>query len=1508
MSENENQTKVHFKMYKDGKRWVTRGLALFAVSLMVGGPVLGTVANVERAEASELHPGQATGSIYQTVRSNLSVLSSKYGYLANYTIIKDAVDNAKDAIENSYRGYYTKGLYDANEQLVDVIVAAQNGYDVVKQYTGYTQDAALTQALAKVTADLNGTNLDALVADNKTAVRLGLQADLKLAQDAINSGKFTQNMDQITKTVTAGNGTFSDTQQMNPGDYDKVNDAELKLRDALAGLRQVAKNQLDQEIEVAKSNQDSSTADLTKAIDNANNVSKDNSSDALDMLGADAALQAEVSKVQQKSAHDADTTSDLGKTRAENEAAVENAMAKSAAADSAAQASMAASVIAEEAKQGSHYAASVAADADKNNQNVIASSAVAEEAKQGDHYLSSVAADSASNDAAVQSSIASSAVAEEAKQGDHYLSSVASDADKNNQNVIASSAVAEEAKQGDYYLSSVASDADKNNQNMIASSAVAEEAKQGGHYLSSVASDADKNNQNVIASSAVAEEAEQGDHYLSSVASDADKNNQNVIASSAVAEEAKQGDHYLSSVAADSASNDAAVQSSIASSAVAEEAKQGDHYLSSVAADSASNDAAVQSSIASSAVAEEAKQGNHYTSSVAAEAATNNSLADSALISSAAENVQNALNDVVQDGVRDSKINDLYNHAMAEAQKPTSSDAHETAKTLNNDADQIRNEAKKNYDDKIAAVMKNVDAIYDQARKDGVHADVKKKPYMDIVAEAQNPSEKNAGLEVAKLNDMLQKMVDAINADKASQIDAAAQNVQNALDGAVQDGVRDATINDLYNHAMAEAQKPSSTNVRETANTLNDYADQIRNEAKKNYDDKIAAVMKNVDAVYDQARKDGVRADVKKQPYMDIVAEAQNPSEKNAGLEVAKLNDMLQKMVDAINADKASQIDAAAQNVQNALDGAVQDGVRDATINDLYNHAMAEAQKPSSTNARETANTLNDYADQIRNEAKKNYDDKIASFMKKADAVYDQAIKDGVPASVKKAPYMDIVKEAQNPSEKNAGNELVKLGDLLQKLIDAINAGKAEAANDAARSEAIAASQAAEHAIASENAAGQHYADSVAAEASANEAKASSASVAASVAANSEAQSMINAGRESDAAMEQSLATSAAKSAAVSNAAAAGQHNADSTASDASANEAKASSASVAASVAANSEAQSMINAGRDSNAAMESSLAASAAVSQATSFANESARQSNAAMEQSLANSASASQAASLANAAGRESNAAMEQSLANSALASSVAADEAKQGQHYATSVASEAATNNQNVADFNNQKSAAVAEANNEANAQHVANDQNVVDAINNIKNATDADSLTDAVDKAAIAIANAASRNVTAPRVVNTNVVSNTAVSGVNGGVANAGNQASANATAGTPAPVANTTAGAVAPIANAAVATASVNNGAATQAANSDNGRQPKKVAIHDRKAVAEGSKSLHDTQMTNKHTGLLTSLISALVAAVLALFFLFIWKRRKQQEEENAAANADEALLKDVQNTKDSWK
>ncbi|MCT8397882.1 hypothetical protein D0510_11205, partial [Weissella confusa] len=85
-----------------------------------------------------------------------------------------------------------------------------------------------------------------------------------------------------------------------------------------------------------------------------------------------------------------------------------------------------------------------------------------------------------------------------------------------------------------------------------------------------------------------------------------------------------------------------------------------------------------------------------------------------------------------------------------------------------------------------------------------------------------------------------------------------------------------------------------------------------------------------------------------------------------------------------------------------------------------------------------------------------------------------------------------------------------------------------------------------------------------------NEAKAVSDSTAASAAANSAAQSMINSGREADAAMEAELGVTDQ----------AGQHVAESTDTDASVNEAKAVSDSTAASAAANSAAQSMINSG----------------------------------------------------------------------------------------------------------------------------------------------------------------------------------------------------------------------------------------------------------------------------------------------------------------------------------------
>ncbi|MCT0006089.1 KxYKxGKxW signal peptide domain-containing protein, partial [Weissella confusa] len=381
MLDSENQTKVHFKMYKDGKQWVIRGLALLAVSLMVGGSVLGTLADVVSVETSEIHVDKSNKCIYQILKDNVSEITSKEEYrtLAKYSIVKNAIADANNVISNNlYLSFYV-----TNQQLLNVIVAAQNSYDVIKQYTGYAQDAALRQALAKVTDDLNGTNLYALIADNKTAVRLGLQADLKLAQNVVNSGGFTQNLDQIKKAVKEGNEALVATQQMVSGNYDVVNNAELKLREALAVLHQEVQNQLKQEISVATNNQDSSTNDLTQVIENANNVLTDQSSDVLDMLGAYAMLQTELTKVQQQSAHNADTTSDLGGTRAENEATVESSMAASAAANSAAQsminsgreadAAMEAELGAT-AQAGQHVAESTATDASVNEAKAVSDS------------------------------------------------------------------------------------------------------------------------------------------------------------------------------------------------------------------------------------------------------------------------------------------------------------------------------------------------------------------------------------------------------------------------------------------------------------------------------------------------------------------------------------------------------------------------------------------------------------------------------------------------------------------------------------------------------------------------------------------------------------------------------------------------------------------------------------------------------------------------------------------------------------------------------------------------------------------------------------------------------------------------------------------------------------------------------------------------------------------------------------------------------------------------------
>ena len=55
-TQNETERTVRFKMYKDGKKWVTRGLAIMGVMLIVGAPVMTTgvqLATIEMAHAEE---------------------------------------------------------------------------------------------------------------------------------------------------------------------------------------------------------------------------------------------------------------------------------------------------------------------------------------------------------------------------------------------------------------------------------------------------------------------------------------------------------------------------------------------------------------------------------------------------------------------------------------------------------------------------------------------------------------------------------------------------------------------------------------------------------------------------------------------------------------------------------------------------------------------------------------------------------------------------------------------------------------------------------------------------------------------------------------------------------------------------------------------------------------------------------------------------------------------------------------------------------------------------------------------------------------------------------------------------------------------------------------------------------------------------------------------------------------------------------------------------------------
>ena len=880
-------------------------------------------------------------------------------------------------------------------------------------------------------------------------------------------------------------------------------------------------------------------------------------------------------------------------------------------------------------------------------------------------------------------------------------------------------------------------------------------------------------------------------------------------------------------------------------------------------------------------------------------------------------------------------------------------------------------------------------------------------------------------------------------------------------------GIPAAVIKDVYNEIVAEETTPSKSADADEVKVLQDLFTKMKQADLAYVDSTVHAVVAQAVDDNNQATHDGVPASVKSADFkaindaatkilagMDTIEnDALDDHYDNIHIQVNNLQQQVDDFQKKINDYKADQIHQAAQKIVDAKSDAARIGIHSSDVDDLFNQGMAEAGKPSSTNVRDTVKKLNDIAEQMKTATKQSWDDQIGAFMSDVRSVYAKATHDGVPASVKEPAYQALVAEAANQTHPDSlGLELQTLGNLLQKMIDEINAYKPidlPAGSTAANQTAVVsdansffASNLMDQGRSSYGSMAQSLATSAAkdsalsqinVDAGANSGKVSDSDLAADVtnatsgidsAANvSDVNSIVNS-YESNL-VSQSVATSNSIATSIANSVAASE----------SASISASTSASIAnslvqsqiASQAESSAAQSMIESGRSADASQEASLASSASAKSMI----ESGRSADASQESTLASSAANSAAQSMIE-AGRSAAMSQEASLAASASAQSLinAGRDSLIAQE--SQLASEAA-HEKSVADFNKAKSDAVASTKAEAKSKGVANDKDVVKAIEQISKATDQKSLQNAVDQAAIAIANAVDRaknaksghrdghttsgnnNTKGGATKNQNPeqgqqgivnggsngqanpgqghngtkgdknghqkseqgqgivaggsnggssnggVNGNQVAGQNGGYTDgsnvagvtngqvAGNNAgdvvlpslngvsTTNVSTPTQSTTGNATAGAVTPLVNATTgtnttgaATAGTTTGSVpaqatgatsgTTTTHNDKPTKTKTAAKTDTgtatvqgatgSAADPATRALRDSQMKhNDNSALLTSLLSLLIAAA-AGFWFFLWKRRKDQEEKMDAnfAGDDEALSNEVKNIKDSWK
>ena len=190
--QNRGEQNVHFKMYKDGKRWVTRGLALGAVGLMVVAPIATT--NLRLTHVKNVIAATTGRSLTQNEQAQIDRLQSVIdGYRFVQGIaetnpvwqndLSNAIDSATKMIDTIKSGEYTQkngADYDGapffRDQQVQFKVDAVEDYalaievDYIRSHDRDWYNAITANGGGKIFADITSDVLDGYTAGSDAAI------------------------------------------------------------------------------------------------------------------------------------------------------------------------------------------------------------------------------------------------------------------------------------------------------------------------------------------------------------------------------------------------------------------------------------------------------------------------------------------------------------------------------------------------------------------------------------------------------------------------------------------------------------------------------------------------------------------------------------------------------------------------------------------------------------------------------------------------------------------------------------------------------------------------------------------------------------------------------------------------------------------------------------------------------------------------------------------------------------------------------------------------------------------------------------------------------------------------------------------------------------------------------------------------------------------------------------------------------------------------------------------